>query len=587
VRVSEAAWRRRFRAPRVTLPTWARDRPDHLLYASNTTGKFELYTWDRAGDQHRQLTDRPAGTTSGRITPDGEVTWWFDDQAGSEHGSWVKEPFSGGDASPATPSLPPAYSAGLALGRSLSAVGLSDDGGSAIYVLGDRSKPRLLYRHREYAEIGGLAEAEDLVAINHSEHGDSRHLELRILDTRGGEVADLWDGPGKSLEASTWSPIPGDSRLIVIHERHGRPAPGIWQAGADGLKELEIDLPGELDAGWYDDGGALLVRHEHTGRGELYRYEVATSRLERLPTDPGSIDSARARPDGDVWYSWSSAAGAPEIRSLRAGPVLSPSEEPAPPGVPYKDLHAGAVHCFLAEPPGPRPHPTIFLVHGGPAAHDRDAFAPRVQAWVDHGFAVVLVNYRGSDGYGEAWRDGLEGNPGLTELEDIAAARALVVDKGVAEPNRLILAGRSWGGYLTLLGLGTQPELWSLGIAEVPVADYFAAFEDEMEPLKAFDRALFGGSPNERPEFYRERSPLTYVEKVRAPIYITAGVNDPRCPLRQIENYVAALRARGLPHEIYRYEAGHASLVVDEQIHQLEAQIAFASRHLGTPAPLA
>jgi dipeptidyl aminopeptidase/acylaminoacyl peptidase len=149
-----------------------------------------------------------------------------------------------------------------------------------------------------------------------------------------------------------------------------------------------------------------------------------------------------------------------------------------------------------------------------------------------------------------------------------------------------VLAGRSWGGYLTLLGLGTQPRLWSLGIAEVPVADYFAAFEDEMEPLKAFDRALFGGSPDERPEFYRERSPLTYVDRVEAPVYITAGLNDPRCPLRQIENYVAALRSRELPHEVYRYEAGHASLVVEEQIRQLEAQIAFAARHLGTPAPL-
>jgi len=107
-----------------------------------------------------------------------------------------------------------------------------------------------------------------------------------------------------------------------------------------------------------------------------------------------------------------------------------------------------------------------------------------------------------------------------------------------------------------------------------------------MEPLKAFDRALFGGSPEERPDFYRERSPLTHVDRVRVPVYITAGEHDPRCPVRQIDNYVAALRARGLPHEVYRYRAGHASLVVDEQIRQLEAQMAFASRHLGTRPPL-
>jgi dienelactone hydrolase len=584
--VTEARWRRRFRAPRVTLPAWARDRPDRLLYASNATGKFELYSWDRAEGRHLRLTDRPAGTTIGRIAPDGQEVWWFDDERGSEHGRWRVQPFGGREARPAAPELPAAYAAGLALGRSLRVVGLSDGKGSAIHVLRDGREPELLYEHREYAEVGALAEAEDLIAINHSEHGDSRHLELRVLDLLRNTVADLWDGPGRALEAVAWSPKRHDARLIALHERRGQPAPGLWQSGREGLSELDIDLPGELDASWFYDAGALLLHHEHAGRGELYRFELGSRRLERLPTEPGSIESVRARPDGDVWFSWSSAATPPTVRSLRGGTVLEPEGERAPEGVPYQDLRAGVVHCFLAEPPGARPHPAIFLIHGGPASHDRDAFAPRVQAWVDHGFAVVLVNYRGSDGYGKTWRDGLEDNPGLTELEDIAAARDLVVGRGVADPRRLVLAGRSWGGYLTLLGLGTQSDLWSLGIAEVPVADYFAAFEDEMEPLKAFDRALFGGSPAERPEFYRRRSPLTFIDQVRAPVYISAGVNDPRCPLRQIENYVAALQARQLPFEVYRYEAGHASLVVDEQIRQLEAQIAFAARHLGTRPPL-
>src|SRR5204862_2527680 len=102
-------------------------------------------------------------------------------------------------------------------------------------------------------------------------------------------------------------------------------------------------------------------------------------------------------------------------------------------------------------------------------------------------------------------RDALQGNPGFTELEDIARVRDWLVVQGIANPNRLALAGGSWGGYLTLLGLGTQPEMWSLGVAAVPVADYVAAYEDEMEPLKAFDASLFGGTPDEVPDVY-ERS---------------------------------------------------------------------------------
>src|SRR5205814_9657469 len=142
-----------------------------------------------------------------------------------------------------------------------------------------------------------------------------------------------------------------------------------------------------------------------------------------------------------------------------------------------------------------------------------------------------------------------------------------------------------WGGYVTRLGLGTRPESWAQGIAAVPVADYVAAFEDEMEPLKAFDRALFGGSPEEIPGLYEERSPITYVEKVQVPVMILAGENDPRCPIRQIDNYVARLQELGAPHEVYRFDAGHASLVTDETIRQTEAMLAFAARNLGTPPP--
>jgi dipeptidyl aminopeptidase/acylaminoacyl peptidase len=193
----------------------------------------------------------------------------------------------------------------------------------------------------------------------------------------------------------------------------------------------------------------------------------------------------------------------------------------------------------------------------------------------------VQVNYRGSTGYGSEWRDALEGRVGLTELEDVKAVRDWAVSSGLADPSKLVLTGGSWGGYLTLLGLGTQPEDWTVGVAVVPVADYFAAYEDEMEGLQAFDRSLFGGSPAEVPERYRQSSPLTYVERVTAPVLILAGENDPRCPIRQIDNYLGRLASLDKPHEIYRYDAGHGSLVVEERIKQFAAEMGFAMKHLG------
>jgi acetyl esterase/lipase len=581
----EADWRRRYRAAHTSLPFWAEDRPERLLYLSNQDGRFELYTWDLRQGCQRRLTDRPEGTLLGAIEPAGDRVWWFDDQRGSEHGIWRVQAFDGGQAEPAAPGLPPAYQSGLALGPGFAAVGTTGEQGSAVDLVEPGAPAVRLYEHTEYAAVAGVSRDGSRLAVEHAEHGDSRHLALRVFGRDGESVADLWDGPGLGLSAGEWSPLPSDQRLIVTHERTGVRRPALWSPLEGQLFDLSLDLPGEVGASWYPDAASLLLTHRHGGRSELYRYGLRGGELEELSTPIGTIAAARVRPDGRIWMEHSSGAS-PTALLDGDRPLAIATGEPPPGGVPYRDLSAGQVHAFWVEPAGPPPHPTVFWVHGGPAAHDRDAFSPRVQAWVDHGFAVVLVNYRGSTGYGRAWRDALESNPGLTELEDIAAVRARLVAAGLADPQRLVLGGTSWGGYLTLLGLGRQPDAWSLGLAVVPVADYLAAFEDEMEPLKAFDRALFGGTPSEMPKHYIDRSPITYVERVRVPVLLVAGRNDPRCPIRQVENYVRRLRELGKPHELYEFEAGHSSLVVDEQIRQMDLQLEFANRYLDTPAPL-
>ncbi len=583
--MSIAAWRHRFLAPTITLPGWARDNPDRLLYTTNASGKYELYAWDRIADSHRQVTDRPTGTTMGRLDRSGEWVWWFDDSAGNELGRWMREPFVGGKAALATGDLPPAYSAGLALGRGFAVVGSSLPGqGVRIELLRDGEAQRLLYADRRAANISGLSDDDSLLCISHSEFGDAMHRSLRVIDLEGRTIGELSDGPQRDLQSAGFSRISGDQRLIVVHQRRDLPRPLIWDPTTGETTDVEVDLPGEVVAVWYPDGKSLLVGHSHRGRSEIHRYDIDARTLTRVETEPGSIMGAAVRPDGELWYSWSSSATPMEIRA-NDRVLLRPPGEPAPGGVAYTDLEVDGVHAFVAEPAGPRPHPTIFQVHGGPSAHDTDRYSPRVQALVDHGFAVVLVNYRGSTGYGREWRDALIGRPGLTELEDVAAVYDWLVAQRISDPAKMVLAGGSWGGYLTLLGLGVQPERWALGLSTVPIADWLSQYDDVMEPLKALDRALFGGSPDEIPEVYRRSSPATYVESVRAPVLISAGENDPRCPIRQIESYVSRLEDLEKPHQVYRYQAGHGSLLTDETLRQVEMSLDFAARHLGTAPP--
>ncbi|MEV4936396.1 S9 family peptidase [Streptomyces zaomyceticus] len=586
-------WEQRFRAPRVSLPEWAEEAPDRSLFVSNATGTYELYAWDRSSGGQRQVTDRPNGTTDGTLSPDGAWIWWFADTDGDEFGVWMRQPFGGGADEPAVPGLDASYPAGLAIGRDGTlVVGRStDEDGSTIHLVRPGAgAPVEIYRHRESAGVGDLSHDGALIAVEHTEHGDAMHSALRVLRASDASVlAELDDTKGGTEELGLavlgFAPVTGDTRLLVGHQRRGRWEPMLWDVAAGTETDLALDLPGDVSAEWYPDGSGLLVVHSFEARSELWRYEIATGALVRVETPAGSVSSATARPDGSVEYLWSSAAEPPVVRSTAGGVVLDPPGPKAPPSVPVEDVWVegpgGRVHALVQRPAGQGPFPTVFEVHGGPTWHDSDAFASGPAAWVDHGYAVVRVNYRGSTGYGREWTDALKHRVGLIELEDIEAVRVWAVDSGLADPARLVLSGGSWGGYLTLLGLGTQPDAWAVGLAAVPVADYVTAYEDEMEALKALDRTLLGGSPEEVPERYAASSPLTYVDEVRAPVHISAGVNDPRCPIRQIDNYVDRLVARGAVHEVYRYDAGHGSLVVEERIKQVGLDLAFAAKHLG------
>jgi dienelactone hydrolase len=584
--VDEERWKARFRAARLSLPGWAHDAPHRSVFRSNATGTWEIYTWDRTTGERRQVTERPNGTWIGGLDPTGEWIWWFADTDGDEFGVWKRQPFGGGADEPVAPALAPSYPAGLAVGSSgLAVIGRTTEGGTTVHLCAPGAAPRTLYAHAEDAYAIDLSEDESLVALNHSEHGDSRHMALRVVRPGGETVAELWDGPGKGVSGLAFAPVRGDQRLLVEHERRGKPEPLIWDPVSGEIREITLDLPGEVGADWYQDAAALLISHSHQARTELYRYDLSDGELRRIDTPRGVIGSATTRPDGTVEFSWSSAAAPPVIRSTSGEVVLSPPGPPAPESVPVEDAWVagpgGEIHALVSKPPGAGPFPAVFDVHGGPTAYDSDSFSPDTAAWVDHGFAVVRVNYRGSTGYGTEWRDAIEGRPGLVELEDIKAVRDWAVSSGLADPARLVLTGGSWGGFITLLGIGTQPLDWSVAIGIVPVADYVAAYDDEMEALQAFDRSLFGGSPVEVPERYHASSPITYVDEVTAPVLVMAGENDPRCPIRQIDNYLARLRDLGKDHEVYRYDAGHGSLVVEERIRQMAKTIDFARKHLG------
>jgi len=578
------AWEQRFRAPRVSFPHWARDAPERLALASNESGAWQVYAWDRATGARRQVTDDPIGVADGAVTPDGNGVVWFHDSTGDEVGRWMIEPFDGGEQRPLVQGVPDAWTTGLALATDGTIVaGTADDEGYSVYVSIEDVPARLLHHHEEVVEVGGISRDSALVTIQHAEHGDNIHLAVRVLDVGTGKtVGEQWDGPGLGLSVAAWSPVAGDQRLALVHEREGHDRPAVWDVATGARRDLSLELPGDVSvAGWWPDASALLLVHEHEGRDQLFRYVIDTGDLSPVDHPPGSISGAAVRPDGELWFQITSGAIPPTVLSTAGDVVCAANGAPAPGGVPFESWHftneaGNQLHGFLALPATwSRPFPTVMLVHGGPTWAYTDSFMSDVQAWVDYGFAVAMVNYRGSTGYGVAFRDALIGDPGFPEVADVIAGLDDLVAQGIADPARAVISGGSWGGYITLLALGRAPERWAAGVAAVPVADYVTAYNDEAPALQSFDRSLFGGSPEEVGALYEERSPLTYVDDVRAPVLIIAGDNDSRCPLQQVLNYVEALEVRNKPVEVYRFDAGHGSMVIDERVKQMEVELDF------------
>jgi dipeptidyl aminopeptidase/acylaminoacyl peptidase len=424
-----------------------------------------------------------------------------------------------------------------------------------------------------------------------AQDGDNIHRALLVIDPRtGAEVGRLADGSNRAISAFAWSPLPGDQRMLFGHERDDdRLRPGIWDVATGERTDLRIDLPGEVvPVDWWPDGRSLLLVHLFRGRERAYRYDLERGTLTDLPHPSGEVHGARVRPDGRVWLRVSSGDRASSLVDDAGAEVVAEAPGGLREGRPYREwlFHNGAgdlVHGWLCTPAGDGPFPTFLKVHGGPNWLYLDTWWPDVQSLVDEGFAVAMVNYRGSIGFGRAWRDHIVGNIGFPEVEDVVSGLDDLVGRGVADPGRVVIGGRSWGGYVTLLALGLHPDRFAAGIAGVPVGDYMASYDDSAPSLQAYDRSLVGGVVHEVPELVTERSPITYVDRVRAPLLVLVGEHDTRCVPGQVHRYVDALREAGGEVEVYSYEEGHSSYVVEEEVREWRTVLGFLRRRVPLP----
>lgn len=594
-----APWKARFRAPTILVMQIARLCPERGLAASNRSGVYQLYAWDVPGGNLRQLTNKPEGIIFGFIAPDGGHIYYHQDEHGNEVGHWVRIPFEGGSEEDISPNLPEYSSWGFSFGangRHVTFLAAYDNVFHVYWVPAgsDRSsgEPRLIHRSPAFLAEPILSHAAELCVVGSTERSGKLRGSLLAFDLADGrQIGELYDGPESDIRPFAFSPVAGDFRVLATSDRTGCKRPLLWNPRTDERIDLDLgDLPGEVaPLGWSPDGTRVLLCQFHQAVQQLFVYDLRDDGLQRLDHPAGTIWAYFAS-NGELFARWQDSVHPPEVIGLDANTgrktrVLLPSGD-APPGHPWRSVSfpssdGQAIQAWLGVPEGEGPFPTILDTHGGPEAVTTETFSPRAQLWLDHGFAYLSVNYRGSTTFGREFKEKIWGNPGYWEIEDMAAGYHWLVENGIAQPDAVFVTGWSYGGYNTLQALGVRPELWAGGMAGVAVADWVSQFEDESDSMRGIDVPFMGGTPDEVPEVYRTASPITYCEQVRAPVVIIQGHNDTRCPPRQVALYEARMKELGKPCEVHWFDAGHLVGPVEQAIEHQEIFLRFAYRVLG------
>ncbi len=248
-------------------------------------------------------------------------------------------------------------------------------------------------------------------------------------------------------------------------------------------------------------------------------------------------------------------------------------------------------YAFLYEPCStthrPRPDekpPLLVKSHGGPTAAASAALDPRIQFWTSRGFAVVDVNYAGSTGFGRAYRDGLEREWGVLDVEDCVAVAQRLAEEGLVDGQRLAISGGSAGGFTTLCAL-TFHDVFAAGASHYGIGDLEALARDTHKFESRYTDWLVGEWPRER-ERYRARSPIHHVERLACPVIFFQGLEDRVVPPSQAEAMVSVLERRGLPHAYVPFEGEQHGFRRAENIRTaLDGELHFYSRLFGFDAP--
>jgi dipeptidyl aminopeptidase/acylaminoacyl peptidase len=428
-------------------------------------------------------------------------------------------------------------------------------------------------------------------------------VEVRSNTDQDIHLLDLQDGSSRKVTghegdakffAGPWARDSSGFHLLTDLDREYQGL-AFWSFGKDGWEYTHTPDNDVDGAAVSRNGNTLVILENDEGTAVIRAYDSAGKALVQPELPLGVISSLSLHPEGRLAVlSFSTPREPRNIFELdltdgkmtrREQAMLggvNPADLVSPGLISYPSFDRD-IPGWLYRPEGPGPHPVLLSIHGGPEAQERPEYAYQgfYQYLVTHGIGVLAPNIRGSTGYGKSYQKLIQRDWGGGELRDIEAAAEWLKGQDWVDPARLGVFGASFGGFATLSALARLPHLWSVGAGAVGPSN-LVTFARSVPPHWRAMMRNFVGDPDEDLELLIERSPITYVDGISAPLLVYQGANDPRVVKAESDQMVEALRNRGVEVEYHVDErSGHGPADRETAVHWFRTIADFIRRHIG------
>jgi len=370
---------------------------------------------------------------------------------------------------------------------------------------------------------------------------------------------------------------------------------------ADPIKWLTKDK-WEIRGGEFSpDGKHITFSANVDGNEDIYLHDLMTGKSTALPIPKGVNEPAGGHSaftkdgssllyyhngptaPGDLWvYTLATGRSHQVTHSLIAGVRSEDMVEPYLVHYPSRD-GKWTISAFLYVPFNMTrngQNAAIVYIHGGPTSQTMNSFNRFVQYAANQGYMVLAPNYRGSTGYGKEFQQANLFDMGGGDLQDVLAGVDWIRQTGHLDPKKIAVMGGSYGGYLSMMSVTKAPEVWAAGVPIVPFVNWFTEIENEDPVLQQSDLATMGDVVKNK-ALYEDRSPINFIDQIKAPLLLLAGGHDPRCPKSETQQVVDAIKKRGgtVDYKIYENE-GHGFARVENQIDAYKRVADFLLAHV-------